>query len=59
MDGEQSAGYVLIACCENKECLALLMQVGTLQRTKVVFQATVNTECVSGVIFNSNDSSKQ
>lgn len=34
MDGEQSAGYVLITCCENEECSALLMQVGARQRTK-------------------------
>lgn len=34
MGGEQSASYVLITCCENKECLVLLMQVGTLQMTK-------------------------
>lgn len=34
IDGEQSTGYVLITCCENEEYLALLMQVGALQRRK-------------------------
>lgn len=56
IDGKQSAGYVLITCCENKECLALLVQVGTLAEEG---KATLNTVRVFGVIFRSKYYSKQ
>lgn len=56
IDGKQSAGYILITCCENKECVALLVQVEALAEGK---RATVNTVRVSEVIFHSKYYTKQ
>lgn len=48
IDRKQSAGDVLITCCKNNECVALLVQARALAEEK---KATVNTVHVSEVVF--------
>ena len=56
IDGKQSAGYVLITCCENKDSVPLLVHMRALAEEK---KATVNTVRVSVMVFSSKYYSKQ